>query len=230
MTVAELIRKMAEAGAPTEAIAIAVEAIEAKDGEIAERRAAERDRKRRQRAAQAERQVRDGRARAGQPEACPGTVAGQDGDKTLPPKERSPGPPKEITPNPGSLRSERQRPTRLPADFLPDLRFAAEKGLSQAQAAVEAAKFRNYWTAKAGADALKLDWQATWRNWVLNALPKGARDARPQASTAFQQRHQSAIEAFDRKLGITRDDDFTGGTLDLEPADWRTLRAVATGH
>lgn len=216
MTVAELIRKMAEAGAPTEAIAIAVEAIEARDGQMAERRAAERDRKRRQRAAQAE--------------ARPGTVPGQSGDKTLPPKERSPEPPKEITPNPGSLRLEQSRPRRLPADFLPDLRFAAEKGLSEAQAAVEAAKFRNYWNAKAGSDAAKLDWQATWRNWVLNALPKGASGMKPAPQTAFQQRHQSAIEAFDRKLGIRRDDDFTGGTLDLEPADWSAFRAAAAGH
>lgn len=26
--------------------------------------------------------------------------------------------------------------------------------------------FRDFWIAKAGADAVKLDWQATWRNWV----------------------------------------------------------------
>ncbi len=29
-------------------------------------------------------------------------------------------------------------------------------------------RFRDYWTAKAGADATKLDWSATWRNWVRN--------------------------------------------------------------
>jgi hypothetical protein len=27
-------------------------------------------------------------------------------------------------------------------------------------------KFRDYWTAKAGKDGAKLDWLATWRNWV----------------------------------------------------------------
>ncbi len=29
-----------------------------------------------------------------------------------------------------------------------------------------AEQFRDYWLAKAGADACKADWQATWRNWV----------------------------------------------------------------
>ena len=29
-------------------------------------------------------------------------------------------------------------------------------------------QFKDYWCAKAGKDAIKLDWQATWRNWVRN--------------------------------------------------------------
>jgi hypothetical protein len=28
--------------------------------------------------------------------------------------------------------------------------------------------FKDYWVAKAGAAGVKLDWQATWRNWVRN--------------------------------------------------------------
>ena len=30
---------------------------------------------------------------------------------------------------------------------------------------LEAAKFADYWHAKAGKDGAKLDWLATWRNW-----------------------------------------------------------------
>ena len=29
-------------------------------------------------------------------------------------------------------------------------------------------QFRDYWSAKAGSGSTKLDWQATWRNWVRN--------------------------------------------------------------
>jgi hypothetical protein len=32
-------------------------------------------------------------------------------------------------------------------------------------------KFIDYWTAKTGRDATKLDWDATWRNWIRNAKP-----------------------------------------------------------
>lgn len=33
-----------------------------------------------------------------------------------------------------------------------------------------ASKFRNHWVAKSGKDATKLDWQATWENWVDSGI------------------------------------------------------------
>ena len=36
---------------------------------------------------------------------------------------------------------------------------------------VTAETFRDFWVAKAGKDAAKLDWEATWRNWVRNSKP-----------------------------------------------------------
>jgi hypothetical protein len=42
--------------------------------------------------------------------------------------------------------------------------------------------FRDYWTAKAGQAATKIDWPATWRTWVRRELDnqreKAARAAR----------------------------------------------------
>lgn len=40
---------------------------------------------------------------------------------------------------------------------------------TEGQVRTEAEKFKDYWTAKAGRDAAKLDWQATWRNWCRSA-------------------------------------------------------------
>lgn len=34
--------------------------------------------------------------------------------------------------------------------------------------------FRDYWVAKPGKDGVKLDWLATWRNWVRNQRARGA--------------------------------------------------------
>jgi len=67
---------------------------------------------------------------------------------------------------------------RLPGDFVPDAAFAAESGLSSSEAQAEADKFRDYWLAKAGASGVKLDWQATWRNWVRRAAENRQHQAR----------------------------------------------------
>lgn len=61
---------------------------------------------------------------------------------------------------------------RLSAEWqLPNTwgQWAIEQGLSRDSVVLEAAKFRDYWIAKSGKDAAKLDWQATWRNWIRNA-------------------------------------------------------------
>jgi len=38
--------------------------------------------------------------------------------------------------------------------------------LTEADVRREAAKFADHWHAKAGSDARKADWEATWRNWI----------------------------------------------------------------
>jgi len=45
----------------------------------------------------------------------------------------------------------------------------------------ELAKFRDYWIGKPGAGGLKLDWQATWRNWVRKAADDRKARAGPRA-------------------------------------------------
>lgn len=62
----------------------------------------------------------------------------------------------------------RKRGSRLPEDWTPDDRdaeYAASLGLDVARVAE---RFRNYWHAKAGRDATKLDWSKTWRNWCAS--------------------------------------------------------------
>ncbi|WP_273754099.1 YdaU family protein [Bartonella sp. MM73XJBT.G] len=67
-------------------------------------------------------------------------------------------------------RAQANRGCRLPADFEPDYDFAIAEGLPPERVKVEIAKFRDYWRSKAGANATKTDWQATWRNWVRKAI------------------------------------------------------------
>ncbi|WP_375638697.1 MULTISPECIES: YdaU family protein [unclassified Bartonella] len=67
-------------------------------------------------------------------------------------------------------RAQANRGCRLPTDFEPDYDFAIAEGLPPERVKVEIAKFRDYWRSKAGANATKTDWQATWRNWVRKAV------------------------------------------------------------
>jgi len=74
-----------------------------------------------------------------------------------------------------------KRATRWPNDaVVPDdwLAWARERR-PEVDADLEAEKFANHWpSAKNG---VKLDWQKTWRNWILNAKasPDGNRNRKP---------------------------------------------------
>jgi hypothetical protein len=65
---------------------------------------------------------------------------------------------------------KQERGSRLAADFAMPAEWIGwaqtERGWTNDVARTVADQFKDYWTAAAGAKAVKLDWQATWRNWV----------------------------------------------------------------
>jgi uncharacterized protein YdaU (DUF1376 family) len=64
--------------------------------------------------------------------------------------------------------------TRIPSDFtipLGTIEWAQEKHLPNPKDQIEA--FVDYWTAKVGVQAYKLDWPATFRNWLRRAVDYG---------------------------------------------------------
>jgi hypothetical protein len=65
------------------------------------------------------------------------------------------------------------RATRCPEPFIvnSDMRLWASEHAPLIDVHLETTKFCNYWRAKAGKDATKLDWKLTWRNWLLSAYP-----------------------------------------------------------
>jgi hypothetical protein len=83
------------------------------------------------------------------------------------------------------------RGSRLSADWRPSERDWQEaiRSLGSGQADSELAKFRGYWPAQAGKNAVKLDWDATWRNWVRKAAERMPADGkRTQADGASDAR------------------------------------------
>ncbi|WP_336278513.1 YdaU family protein [Bartonella sp. CB175] len=61
---------------------------------------------------------------------------------------------------------------RLPEDWTADIHAAVLEGLNEEQARWQEKKFRDYWRAKSGKEALKVDWQATWRNWFRREIER----------------------------------------------------------
>ena len=71
--------------------------------------------------------------------------------------------------------SPKNRGCRLPTDWsLPsDWRaWAINRGLSAGLTEIEGERFANYWISAAGSKGVKLDWQRTWQNWVLDKIPR----------------------------------------------------------
>src|SRR5262249_3072251 len=91
-----------------------------------------------------------------------------------------------------------RRGARLPADWRPsdaDIVFARKRGMSDGQIATEGAKFRNYWAAKTGQDATKLDWGKTWQNWILKGTSNASRNYRTAPDARSEPRGADAILA-----------------------------------
>jgi len=78
----------------------------------------------------------------------------------------TPQPPKEV---------KNKKGVRLSADWELDQSWgdwALKQGLSVDEVLKQEEIFKDYWTAKAGKDAVKLDWQSTWRNWIRRHIEK----------------------------------------------------------
>ncbi|AQX25865.1 DUF1376 domain-containing protein [Bartonella sp. Coyote22sub2] len=61
---------------------------------------------------------------------------------------------------------------RLPPEWRADIAAAISEGLNEEQALWQEKKFRDYWQAKSGKDAKKVDWTATWRNWYRREIER----------------------------------------------------------
>jgi hypothetical protein len=98
-------------------------------------------------------------------------------------------------PSSPSLRSG-ERGTRLPKDWsLPEswMVWAIEER-NDLDILKTAEKFKDHWVAKAGKAGVKLDWEATWRNWVRDERrPFVPRQQSPPQS--FRQQDQDAAAA-----------------------------------
>ena len=95
--------------------------------------------------------------------------------------------------NPGAptvaTRADAARPkrgTRLPDNWAPNLHLPANQQLhaqhSHEWLSDQLEIFRDYWTAKTGQQATKVDWDATWRNWLRRSAGQEKPRQTPEAA------------------------------------------------
>jgi hypothetical protein len=111
------------------------------------------------------------------PEAPP-TVSGES-PETLPPGEGEKGRRGEGEKGERTAPIPRTRGTRIPDDFAPtadDRSKAKQLGFTDRDLDTITVSFIDYWRGAPGQKGVKLDWDATWRNWVR----KDAADRAPR--------------------------------------------------
>lgn len=110
--------------------------------------------------------------------------------------------------------------TRLPDDWqLPQSwgqwAMAERQDLSADEVRREAQVFADYWHAKAGADARKLDWQATWRNWVRRADGRATTPRRGAGGQAIDP--HAPIETYAQRAARQRVEEVAPGAARKAP-------------
>jgi hypothetical protein len=89
------------------------------------------------------------------------------------PRTSFPAAPISETTSSSNAQQRAKRATRIPADFVvtdPMTAWAREQAPA-VNVGRETEKFINYWSAKS-TDATKLDWEKTWKNWMLTAAER----------------------------------------------------------
>jgi hypothetical protein len=116
-----------------------------------------------------------------------------------PPDPTRPDPTHVVVPN-GTTTPEkilpRKRGQRLEPGWIPseETRILMAEQCPGIDLRAEHAKFTDYWTAKTGRDATKLDWDATWRNWIRNAKPTKPANGKPRNQAQTDDMFSAAME------------------------------------
>lgn len=71
-----------------------------------------------------------------------------------------------LTPPNGGVGADRATRIPLPFEVTPEMKKWAADNCPDIDPAASTEQFVDYWRARSGKDATKLDWNATWRNWL----------------------------------------------------------------
>lgn len=161
-------------------------------------------------------------------------------------KEKSPEPSKEKTtplPQTPSVPSSSpavetgkpasKRGTRLPADWQPSAKNRAdalEAGCPEGMIQRMGNGFRDYWVAKPGKDGVKLDWDATWRNWARREAERRGWAPELQQDRPTGQQHDGRFYAKQDTPEFEAWREFTGKSMTDTKGGWFFPSRWPPGH
>ena len=93
----------------------------------------------------------------------------------------TPTPTPSPTPNKDRESAPKKSGTRLPENWKAGdefINFALSEGMTIEKAEREVGFFRDYWISQPGQKGVKLDWLATWRNWIRREIDRGGKASR----------------------------------------------------
>jgi hypothetical protein len=116
------------------------------------------------------------------------------------------------------------RGTRLPSDFEPTEEMRAwfreqHYGGSPARWLEEHRRFVDYWIAKPGAAGVKLDWPATWRNWMRKAAERIGPTTAAQRAPAYKTAAEKGEERRSEEAEVARIADELAAQYGTDPKD-----------
>lgn len=118
-------------------------------------------------------------------------VEAASGDASAHPDEAPP-----TSPPPRSTK----RGGRLPDDWQPspeNLAYAEAQGFTATETGRMAERFRNHFHSAAGQKGVKLDWGATWRNWVLSDADRHGRSPPAPSAASTANREMAELRKLD---------------------------------
>lgn len=118
-------------------------------------------------------------------------------------------------------REKTARATRLPADYTlnQDWFDFCQAERQDLDPATTFAKFKDFWIAKPGKAGTKLDWFATWRNWVREERQQQFPRSTMETRESFADRDER--KARERYEELTGRRTGTDNVIDMEPAQRR---------
>lgn len=146
-----------------------------------------------------------GRARVANAQALAQAEAEQNASKVQPETETY----TEELPSGSSLGAAKRpstRGTRIPDPFLVTAEMRAWAAVRTPNVNINHSTevFVNYWRAKAGRDATKVDWLATWKNWLISDEEKAGRAAGGRPLTRTEQNMTVVAEIAAREAAEQR--------------------------